>query len=109
VGIIIAATSTTNTQVYYSYNWGGYWGYPGYGYYYPPYWWGPSVSTYTSGTVFINMADPTAFSPDQKLLGTVWLATISGLLDDSKSNIRTRLERAVNKAYEQSPYLKTSN
>jgi hypothetical protein len=109
VGIVIAASSTTTTEVYYSYAWGGYWGYPGYGYYYPPYWWGPAVTSYTSGTVFINMADPKAFSSDQKLLATVWLATINGLLEDTKANIRTRLASGINKAYEQSPYLKVAN
>jgi len=109
VGIIIAASSSTNTQVYYNYSWGGYWGYPGYGYYYPPYWWGPTVTQYKSGTVFINMADPKAYDPDQKLLATVWLATINGLLEDTRSNISARLENGINKAFSQSPYLKSSN
>jgi hypothetical protein len=109
VGIIVAASSSKNIQVYYNYPWGGYWGYPGYGYTYPPYWWGPTVTEYSSGTVFINMADAKSFDPDQKLLATVWLAAINGLLDDTKSNTSTRLEREINQAYAQSPYLKTIN
>ncbi len=109
LGIIIAATSSTNIQVYYNYSWGGYWGYPGYGYYYPPYWWGPTVDGYKSGTVFINMADPYEFDQDQKLLATVWLGVINGLLEDTKSNIRDRLTKDINQAYTQSSYLGTSN
>jgi hypothetical protein len=109
LGIVIAATSATNLQVYYNYSWGGYWGYPGYGYYYPPYWWGPTVEEYRTGTVFINMADPDEFDQDQKLLATVWLGVINGLLEDTKSNIRDRLTRDINQAYTQSPYLGTSN
>jgi len=109
LGVIIAATSSTNLQVYYNYSWGGYWGYPGYGYYYPPYWWGPTVEGYRSGTVFINMADPNEYDNDQKLLATVWLGVINGLLEGTKSNIRDRLTREINQAYTQSPYLGTSN
>ena len=55
------------------------------------------------------MADPDEFDKDQKLLATVWLGVINGLLEDTKSNIRDRLERDVNQAYIQSPYLGTSN
>ncbi len=109
LGIILAATSSTNLQVYYNYSWGGYWGYPGYGYYYPPYWGGPTVEGYRTGTVFINMADPNEYDENQKLLATVWLGVINGLLEDTKSNIRDRLTRDINQAYTQSPYLGTSN
>lgn len=109
LGIVLAATSTTNLQVYYNYPMGGYWGYPGYGYYYPPYWGWATVDGYRTGTVFINMADPKEYDPDQKILATVWLGMINGLLEDTKSNIRDRLTRDVNQAFTQSPYLGTSN
>ena len=111
IAIVIAITTSTNIQSYYSYNWGGYWGgYYGWGYggyYYPPYWWGGTVVVYQTGTVIIDMIEPT--EGDNPIYGSVWFATINGLLDDTPANVRSRLVTEIDQAFNQSPYLRTSN
>ena len=58
----IFTTERERVQVYnYGYGWGG-WGWGGwYGPYWGPYWgggyWGPSVSSYTEGVLFIDLVD----------------------------------------------------
>src|SRR6187549_4111927 len=55
-----AGISSTTYFYYYWYCWwyGGYWG--GWGWYYPPYY---SVSSYTTGSLIMTLADPNTDSP----------------------------------------------
>ena len=90
----------TNTTIYYFYNY-WCWYYPwycgwGWGYYYP------SVYSYTSGTLVMtlvadgdNYIDPT----------NVWTAAANGVLSGVVDI--TRVNRAIDQAFEQSPYLNT--
>jgi hypothetical protein len=86
--------------------WGGWWGYyPGYG------GWGgcgTSVSSYSTGTVYINMFDPLRFDQETETPeineAEVWLATLNGLLSSSVNN-GPRLTRLIDRSFQQSPYL----
>ena len=88
--------------------WGGYyppgWGWGG-GWYYPPGWGGYwSYYSYTTGTVFITIADYDSYDPDddQVIIEIEWEATIDGLFNGVNVN---RIDDLVDQAFEQSPYL----
>ena len=109
----VAATSSTNMTAYYNYYWGGYWGYwgygPGWGVYYPPYWGISNVVEYRTGTLLINLIDPDLSDEANKQLGSIWIGTINGLLDDTPANVRIRLKTEIGRCFAQSPYLGVSN
>jgi hypothetical protein len=102
---------------YYSY-WYGYWdwypwyswypGYPGYPWY-PSYPWYPGggyYSSYTTGTLMIEMADMETFDPEtEPKVDFVWTGFVDGLLVGNKSNAKSRLQKQINQLFEQSPYL----
>ena len=94
------ALKVTNVSVYYGY-WCGYWSfyYPCYPYY-PPV---AGVSTYTVGTLIIDMA-PNATSSGNSYRG-VWTAVIRGIQTGSTSTDRTRIVNGISQAFIQSGYL----
>ena len=110
-GINVTAIKNTNTSVYYP---GWYWGYPGY---YPPNWWGypgygygypyyPTyVTTYSTGTVIIDMVDFKNPTPDNKLM-IRWNAYIRGLLTDTHT--QADILKCVDQSFTQSPQIKTT-
>ncbi len=115
------ALSNENFSYYYWGYWGWYpgWGwwypysvdsqsyyYPGWGYpWYPSYPWYPGyVTSYTTGTLMIEMADSEKFDPEDRTLGFVWTGLADGLLVKS-NNTQSRLEKQINQMFEQSTYL----
>jgi len=87
----------------YSY-YGGYWGgwYGGwYGWYYPY----PVVTSYSSGSLIVNMADPNQMSPDDKAK-VAWTFIINGLLEGSSAEFTARFTKGINQAFAQSMYIK---
>ena len=118
VALTVSAMASKNTYVYYYYPyyyWGWGWGwyyknteYYGWGWYYPPYWGGGYVTSYTIGTLVINMHDVRDVTPETDSIPTIWTGDINGLLGSSASTTENRLNYNINKAFEQSPYLKTN-
>jgi len=112
--VIASSLKSTTTTVWYPYYPGwGWWGwgwssryYGWWGGYYPPYYGGPYVSSYTTGTVKINMTDP--WNPIEVKGDTVmpvyWDATITGLLQGNL--IEDRIKTNIDKAFDLSTYLK---
>lgn len=99
--IIRPATISSTTVVLYCDYWSGYWDwwyYPGYGgcYY-------PTGYTYTTGSLLITMQNG---SPTPEVVN-VWGAAINGLLEDSKASIEARVQKGIDQAFQQSPYLTT--
>jgi hypothetical protein len=87
----------------YSY-WGGYWGYwygGWYGWYYPY----PVVTSYSTGSLIVNMADPKDLSPDDKAR-VAWTFIVNGLLEGSSAEFTARYTKGINQAFAQSMYLK---
>jgi hypothetical protein len=83
--------------------WGGWWGYPGY----PGYGWGgtPIYYSYDIGTIYIDMVDPSTYDPDDdKSLQLVWMSAMNGVLSSTATN-HSRIQRVINQAFTQSPYL----
>ena len=97
----------TSTTIFVSGGYGGYWCwyYPYYcgggGWYYPY----PVYTSYTTGTLLMNMVDPNLESTDgNKQL--VWTSAINGLLEGSFN--LARITKAIDQSFTQSPYLKTN-
>lgn len=101
---LVSAMETTTLYYFYDPSW-WWWYYPGWGpgwgwgYPYPP----AYVSGYTSGTIFMQMSDPDGIEGDK--VPVHWNGIINGLLQGSNSNILSRIDRNVDQAFEQSPYL----
>jgi len=119
VQIGTSAITVKNVSVYYPYypywGWGGYWKsssrgsnyyYPGY---YPPgYGWGyPYYTSYTTGTLLIEMANPADHQiVDNKVVVPIyWNAGVNGVLTGSD---KTRILQLIDKAFELSPQIKTN-
>jgi hypothetical protein len=111
--VVLFVYVTTNTYLfYYYYPWWGYWGWwPGWGYY-PPGWggyypgypgYGGAVGSYQTGTLVIDMEDPSAFDEDEGIMPSRWLAAFNGLLNGS--NTEKRITDNIAQAFNQSPYL----
>lgn len=88
----------TNTTVYYYYDY-WCWYYP----YYCGWGWGyPSVTSYTTGTLLMTLvADGAEFVQPTN----VWTAAANGLMSGYYDV--TRVNKAIDQAFNQSPYLKT--
>lgn len=87
--------------------WGGYYpGYPGYGGYYPG-WGGATVtSSYTTGTILIEMGDAKNLDEENKIVNIVWSGGIDGLLSSSSASNQQFVSQSIEQAFIQSPYLK---
>lgn len=102
--VLLTPAAMKNTTFYYSYWydwwWGGY--YPGWGWYYPPYY---TISSITTGSIVINMADPNVDNPVDRA-EVAWMMIGNGLA--SGANNVSRITGAIDQAFAQSPYLKTN-
>ena len=122
----VAAISTTTVTVgwwypYYPYwGWGWYknssadrgidywYGYPGY---YPPGWgWGgvPYYSSYTTGTILMEMSNPADYRvvDNDTVVPMYWAGGVNGVLSSGSNT--ARISNGIDKAFEQSPYLKNN-
>jgi hypothetical protein len=96
-----AGLSTTTYFYSYWYDWwyGGYWGW--YGWYYPPYY---TVSSYTTGTLLMVVADPDQASESPiNRSPALWIAAANGLLTYSYD--LSRVSQGIDQAFTQSSYL----
>jgi len=117
LAITVTAMATKNYLVYsyypsYYWDWGWGWWYKSsayWDYYYPPYWGGTYVTSYTVGTLIMSMYDITNATTQTDSIPKVWTGDINGLLGSSSATLKKRLEFNINQAFEQSSYLKTTN
>ena len=88
--------------------WCGYWcWYPGWPWYggSPYYPWGGVVYSYPVGTVYLTMYDATDEAPMGDQPAASWTAAFNGLVQGSASSITARIDRGIDQAFDQSPYL----
>jgi hypothetical protein len=94
--LVLFPASWTNTSIYYWYDY-WCWYYPwycGWGWYYPGY-----AVSYTTGTLVMTLVEnDDAIEPYR-----VWTAAVNGLL--SGGNDMNRVNKGIDQAFEQSPYL----
>ena len=111
LGITVSVIKTTSTSVYYPGWWWGYpgyyypyyWGYPDYGYYYPYY---PTyITSYSSGTIIIDMADFINITPDKKI-PIAWYGYIRALL--TGGHTLDQVKQSIDQAFVQSPQVHTT-
>lgn len=105
--VIITPAALSSTTYFYSYWYDWWYGYGGWyggywGWYYPPYY---TVSSYTTGSLVLVMADPSAAddSPINRS-PAIWSAVANGLYTGSYDV--SRVENGIEQAFKQSPYLK---
>lgn len=94
------AWETTTITFYYDYWymwWGGY--YPYWPYYPPVY-----SYSYTTGTLLMNLMDPTVTGTNGNPIQQ-WTGVLNGILNYSYNE--SRMNKLINQAFEQSPYLQT--
>jgi hypothetical protein len=105
----VLPASWETTTIYYYYDYWSYW-YGGYwGWYYPyyPYYGGGYYDSYSTGTLIWTVIDT-----DRSLVGAngnpvfQWTAAVNGILTNVYS--ANRVNKAIDKAFAQSPYLKTN-
>jgi hypothetical protein len=112
--VILLVSASNTTYMYWYYDW-SYWGWyypgynPGWGWYYPGYY-PPYVSTYTTGTLLIQMTDEKAIiiNPQGAVANVpvIWVCVLNGLVNGSTADVATRVQTNLNQAFAQSPYLK---
>lgn len=104
VVILPSMLAVTTTTVSYPGYWGWYYPYYGYGWYYPGYY-PPTISSYTTGSLIIQMTNPNDVSPSETI-PVVWLGVVNGLLEGTTSGMIVRIDKTVDQAFAQSQYLK---
>lgn len=104
--LLLAPAAWETTTIYYYYDYwywwyGGY--YPGWGWggYYPPVY----VSSYTTGTLVMNLIDKDIVGSNGNPV-TQWTGAINGILTGSYD--AERMRTAIDNTFIQSPYLKTN-
>jgi hypothetical protein len=101
VFLVPAAWETTTITYYYDYWywwWGGY--YPYYPYYPPVY-----AYSYTTGTLLMNIQDPTLAGTNGNMIPQ-WTGALNGVMNDVYND--PRMTRLIKQAFDQSPYLQTN-
>jgi hypothetical protein len=109
---------TTSTHVGYATYPGSYWDWwygwdwwvpldASWGFYYP--WYSTTVVyTYRTGTLLIDMFDPRLRDDQLKLMGSLWIGALNGVLEGNEAEGAVRLEDGIARAFEQSPYLRSN-
>jgi len=100
--LVLAPVAYELTTTYY-YG-GGYWDwwYGGwYGWYYPY----PVTTSYSTGSLVVNMLDPNDLSANDKAR-VVWTFVVNGLLEGSSTSFTNRYVKGIDQAFTQSPYIK---
>jgi hypothetical protein len=113
VYLFTQAIAVKNTSIYYypGYPWYGG-GYPGWGGYWPGYGYGGGygggygASSYTTGTILIEMGDAKNLDEENKIINMVWQGGIDGLLTSSSASNAQFVSQSIEQAFIQSPYLK---
>ena len=100
--VAVSAAAFRVTTVTYWYPW-----YPccwgGWGWYYPPQ---GNVSSYETGTLYIDQFDIQNVDSTNQLVPVPWVARLSGVMGSVASQTQSRLVNGIRQAYVQSPYLK---
>jgi hypothetical protein len=101
--LLPASWETTTISYWYDYWYWWYGGYyPGWGWggYYPPVY----VTSYTTGTLIMDLVDKTVLGSNGNGV-TQWTGAINGVMTGTYN--ASRINTAIDKAFDQSPYLKT--
>jgi hypothetical protein len=104
VAVIVSIITEDRYGSWAGYGWGGWYG--GGGALWVTH---PPVSVrylYTEGSVSLDMVDYANIDVDEGVFPVLWAAAITGPLQSDVDNQRQRVQDGINKAFDQSPYLK---
>jgi hypothetical protein len=105
VVLSVMTTTTVNAGWYYPYYGWGYWGwyYP----YFPPQ---AYYTSYSTGTLLINMFNPEDYtiSGADTTAVNYWAAVSNGILESGATAMQNRIEAMINQAFVQTPQIKTN-
>jgi hypothetical protein len=114
--LVVLAGATSSAHVAYVTYPGDYWDWwygwdwwlpldASWGFYYP--WYPSSTVTYVyrTGTLLIDMFDPRTRDDGLRLIGSLWVGALNGVLDGDDVALATRVQDGIGRAFEQSPYL----
>lgn len=111
LGINVGVVKVTNISIYYPgwyWDYGYYnpyyWGYPSYNYWYPYY--PPEISSYTTGTIIIDLVDLKNAPSHNNKLYVVWVAIIRGLMTGYHTT--QEVLDNVDQCFEQTPQIRAS-
>lgn len=102
--LVPASWETTTISYYYDYWywwWGGYYPAWGWGGYYPPVY----IESYTTGTLYMTLIDKDVLGANGNPINQ-WSGAINGILTGVYN--ASRINTAIDKAFDQSPYLSTN-
>ena len=99
---LVVLPSAFDTDFVYTYNPGYWcWYYPCWGWWYPGY--APGyISSYTTGTVLIQMTYPSGLQDDN--VPVVWVGALNGLLQGSDANLVSRITSNIDQAFSHPPF-----
>jgi hypothetical protein len=103
--LVLLPAALQTTEVYYYYDWWYWsWYYPGggAGWYYPGYY-PPTVTSVRSGSIFVQMTSPKDVDSDNNI-AVNWITIVNGLLE-GEGDAANRIDRTLDQAFSQSPYL----
>jgi hypothetical protein len=108
--IILPSVTQVNEVFYYASSRYWTWYYPnyypnGWGWYYPDYYFPPSRANYKTGSLFIQLTDPSNSAASDQL-PVVWTCIVNGLLQQNGANAHLRVVNTIGQAFKQSPCLK---
>ncbi|MCB0481070.1 MAG: DUF4136 domain-containing protein [Flavobacteriales bacterium] len=105
IAVDVTLINDANIESYTSwYGSSWYWGYPSYGYYYP--WPTTTYYKYEVGSIQVNFLDITRVDTSSKRIPLIWGSQAVGTVSSDATYNATRVDRAINIMFEQSPYLK---
>lgn len=104
VGVFVGAVVCEGWVAYWWPGWAGWWG-P-----FPPVWSPvPVVSTFRTGTLafpMVRLGETLGDRDPDAAVEVIWYAAADGLLSSNRNANADRVRRAINQAFEQSPYLR---
>lgn len=102
--VIVSKTRSEYTWVGWvpGYPWYPGWGYPGWGWYGP---WYPVSGSYSTGTVFIELASVDDVNVPEQQVNASWAGVINGVLGSNAGATASRVTANIDQAFKQSPYL----
>jgi len=113
VVMLVGALSSNNwvAYTYYPWNyWYGWWPpYYGWGGIYYPYYPVTSVVNYPTGSLTMELVSLHDADPDNHRTPAIWTGYISGLLAQGDQSSATRIDKTIDQAFAQSPYLKVGS
>lgn len=117
---LVTVSAFSNVNYYFvNNNWYDYWGwYPGWDWYdwdfvsgWRPYYpWSPiSIFSYRSGSIVMDMLDPSNVVESSKQIPVLWSGIADGIIDGSEASVLQRAEIQIRQCFLQSPYLGATN